>query len=230
MERPVADFQPRIIALTGPKTCGKDTLAKVLLRQDWNKDNYYTPYFKKTPMASGVKNICELVFGWPLQQQDDPLFKETVLEEWPMIEPRWAMMDIANFMRDKYGPDVWVHALQRYIQKLEEVDRHGAYIITDLRFPNELAWLKKNPNALVIYVHRTEAEEKLAAAQAAGDPKALNPSEAHYEEMRTGADAVLTNDAEIYKAQNNLVYAVREKFNHWIHWGVNGLQREGEYK
>lgn len=223
-------FQPRIIALTGPKMCGKDTMAKVLTAQNWNKDNFYTPFFKKTPMASGVKNICELVFGWSMGLQDDPLFKETLLEGWPFIEPRWAMMDIANFMRDKYGPDVWVHALRRHIGRLEHEDRHGAYIITDLRFPNELAWLKRNPEALVIYVHRTEAEEKLAKAQATGDPKALNPSEAHYEEMRKGADLVLSNDAEIYKAQNDLVQAVRGKYKHWIHWGVNNLQREGEYK
>lgn len=220
---------PRIIAFTGPKTSGKDTMASILFRQNWNHARKYVPIFKRTPFASGVKSICSSTFGWSMAEQDDPVFKETVLESWPNIMPRWALMDIANFMRDKYGPDVWVHALNRHIESLEKNDPHGAYVITDLRFPNEIAWLK-NMGALIIYVHRTEAEEALAEAQERGDEAALNPSEMHYPLMRESADLVLSNDAEIHKGQAQVMNMIRQRFDHWTYWGMGAFKREGEEK
>jgi NTP pyrophosphatase (non-canonical NTP hydrolase) len=209
---------PRIIAFTGPKECGKDTMAQVLFRQNLGKALGADKTFQRQPFAYGVKAICEMTFGWSMEEQDDAEFKETPLLEWPSIEPRWAMMDIANFMRDKYGPDVWVHALRRRLDKdLSSQHPAGAYVITDLRFPNEIEYLKKK-DALIIYVERDEAEEKLAKAKAAGDAKALNPSEAYYDLMKAEADIVLDNNRDIHKAHADVLSAVRTKFGFWGYW------------
>ena len=210
----------RIIAFTGPKTCGKDTMSKALLRQNKNSvlDKEF-PFFAHTPFALGVKTICHQVFGWSFENMEQAVFKETVLEEWPMCEPRWPMMDIANWMRDKYGPDVWVRTLARRLETFEAVDPHGAYVITDLRFPNEIEWLKKQ-GALILYVERDEAEEKLAKAKAAGDAKALNQSEAHYDLMRKEADYIVDNNQEIHHAQKDVMNLIRKRFGHWVHWGI----------
>jgi hypothetical protein len=216
---------PRIIAFTGPKTCGKDTMASILFQQNKQLSGKYTPFFMRTPFAGGVKQICHDVFGWSLEDQERFDFKETPLDVWPNCEPRWPMMDIANWFRDKYGPDVWVRTLQQRIETLERNDPHGAYVVTDLRFPNEMDWLDKQ-NSLVIYIDRPQAEESLAKGKAAGDAKALNPSEAHYEELRERADLVLANDAEIYKAQGQLMNHIRNRFDHWVYWQVGPFTKE----
>jgi hypothetical protein len=202
----------RIIAFTGPKTCGKDTMAKILFNQ--NKPD---TYFMKSPFANGIKTICSEVFGWNAEQMGDPEFKETVLQEWPNIEPRWAMMDIGNWMREKYGPEVWVNMLKRRIAAEKSLGYTGAFVITDLRFPNEIEWLMQE-NSLVFYVDRIEAESALSAAKVSGDPKALNPSEAHYDLMREKADYILDNNDEVYKGWNNVLTLVRKEFGFWRDW------------
>jgi len=205
----------RIVAFTGPKMCGKDTAAKAL----FNLNNPVVvpgqrSLFQKNPFAYGVKAICNLTFGWDFEQMDDPIFKETMLDEWPNCEPRWPMMDIANWMRDKYGGDVWVRAwINRVLPQFE------CQVITDLRFPEELEMLAQH-QACIIYIHRTEAEEALAKAKAAGDEKALNPSEAHYPLMRQKANFVLENDGEPFELRNAVLQAVRQHFGYWGHWGT----------
>lgn len=210
---------PRIIAFTGPKTCGKDTVAQVLLNQNHARTGPIHPYFARTPFAAGVKQICHDVFDWSHQDMDDPIFKETQLVKWPHIEPRWAMMDIANWMRDKYGADVWVKALDKRIRQMEAHNPYGAYIITDLRFPNEIDWLDTQ-NSLIIYIRRDEAEKALAKAQEEGDPKALNRSESHYAEMLERCDLVLPNDLDIHHAQHEAMNMIRARFDHWTYWRV----------
>jgi hypothetical protein len=217
----------RIIALCGPKTCGKDTMAQGLLKQNSQVPGKYIPLFKRTPFAEGPKTICHQVFGWSYEDMEKPEFKETVLDVWPYCEPRWPVMDIANWMRDKYGPDVWVNVLNNRLAEIERTERHGAYVITDLRFPNELTWLKEM-GALVIYVNREEAEQALEEAKAAGDPKALNPSEAHYEMLRVSADYVLDNNGSPYQGQHKLMDFVSAKFDHWVYWGMGPFAKPSE--
>lgn len=208
----------RLIAFTGPKTCGKDTASKGLLECNaHHQPDREHRFFKRLPLASGIKTICAAAFGWGEKDMDDPLFKETELNIWPGIEPRWAMMDIANWFRDKYGEDVWVHMHRRAVEKCEQWDKYGAYIITDMRFPNEYEYLREN-NGLLIYVERDEAEESLARAVAAGDPKALNPSEAHYAFLRKHSDIILDNNGTIARAHAQACEAVKEHFGYWGHW------------
>lgn len=217
-------MERRLIAFTGPKESGKDTLAKCLFSQNTPIAGKYFPFFMRQPFSYGVKSICKSTFGWSMEQQDDPVFKETCLEEWPRIEPRWAMMDIANFMREKYGPDVWVHALESRLQIAEKEDPHGAYVITDLRFPNEIDYLLRH-NALIIYVQRDKAEKALKEAQARGDEKALNPSEAYYALMREKATVVLDNNGNIHQGHAQVFKAVRSHFGGWSTWGVGQYVR-----
>ena len=206
--------RPRIIAFSGPKTCGKDTAASILFKQNDAKTQY-KKFFLKTPFAEGVKNICADVFGYSQQVMVDSELKERPTADWPHLEPRWPMMDIANWMRDKYGSDVWVRRLDRLILHAElSQEPYWAYVVTDWRFPEETDWLQKM-GALKIYIERPEAEAKLEAAKAAGDAKALNPSEAHYASTKEAADLIIRNDAAIHNLQNNVLMEVRSRYGFW---------------
>lgn len=212
---------PRIIAFCGPKECGKDTVAAGLRELNWStgSQGLSYPFFARTPFARGVKQICHDVFGWSWEDMDDAVFKATPTLEWPFVAPRWPMMDIANYMRDKYGPDVWVNTNARTIANLERESPYGCYLIPDLRFPNELEWLKKQ-NAFLVYVERDVAERKLAAAKERGDEMALNSSESHYDLLKSEADYILSNNGQIYEARNDIKLAVRARFEHWHYWNI----------
>lgn len=215
----------RVIAFCGPKTCGKDTAASALFKQNDIDEKKF--YFRRAPFAEGVKNVCREFFGWTLEQMDDSAFKETAIPFWPggpVMAPRWPMMDIANFLRDKYGPDI--HA-QRWQRQAEIFNAPGiAHVVTDLRFPNELEFMRAN-NALVIYVHREEAEQALEKAQAAGDSMALNPSEAHYTILRRYAEdygVVIHNDGQIHELQHKAVACVNNRLGHWKYWEATDME------
>lgn len=203
---------PRIIAFSGPKYSGKDTAASILFRQ--NETPGYANSFLRMPFAWGTKTICSLAFGYPEGLLEDPVLKETPTEDWPHIAPRWPMMDVANWFRDKYGEDIWVRVNKRRIIEQHAANPYWAYVITDWRFPQETTWLKAM-NALRIYISRPSAEEQLHEAQKAGDAMALNPSEMHYASTREAATHIIKNDAEPYKMHNQVLSAVRNHFGFW---------------
>lgn len=204
----------RVIALTGPKYSGKDTAAQAFLGK---------PNFVRAPMAEGVKNIVEEVFGWRPELYEDPVLKEKKLEEWPHIEPRWPLMDIANWMRDKYGGDVWARRWERKWTK-REASSVGAgfppstYVVTDVRFPDDEVPMFRRHNTLLVYVHSDVAETKLQEAQQAGDSMALNQSEAHYPRLRALANAVVTNNGTIAELHGQLQAVVQNAWGHWNYW------------
>ena len=221
----------RIVAFSGPKYCGKDTAAKILFRQN---DRYHKNLFRRAPMAEGVKNICREAFGYTDYELEDPKGKETKTDFFPFVEPRWPMMDVANFMRDKYGGDIWVQRWERVAlqneytpegeakcagETFDEWDARGwaCHVMTDLRFPEELEMLQRH-NACIIYIHRSEAEENLSSKQGAGDAMALNPSEAHYKLIRENATYTIYNDQEIHNLHNEVLSCVRNHYGYWDHW------------
>lgn len=229
----------RIVAFSGPKYSGKDTAAKILFLQN---NRYGKNIFRRAPMAEGVKNICREAFGYTDRELEDPYAKETPTDFFPFIEPRWPMMDIANWMRDKYGGDIWVRRWERValasnykkkevVEGLTSISNNlpesgwACHVMTDLRFPEELEMLKRL-NACIIYVHRREAEDNLAAKQGAGDAMSLNPSEAHYKLIRENADYTIYNDLEIHHLHNEVLSCVSNFYGHWGTWPAADLTQQ----
>lgn len=219
----------RVIAFCGPKTCGKDTAANALYDQNYPKAPNI--YFRQASFAEGVKNVCQEFFGWDHAQMAESTFKETPIPLWasgPEMAPRWPMMDIANWLREKYGFDI--HA-QRWERQAFTYDTPGiAHVVTDLRFPNELAYMKKH-DAFVIYVKRDQAEEALKSAKAKGDAMALNPSEAHYDlliQYARNHGRVIENNTTITDLHAQVQNAVKERFQHWGYWEAADMQTQVE--
>lgn len=201
----------RIVALCGPKYSGKDTAAKGLFAINTGESKNL---FRRTPMAEGVKNIVHDMFGIPHEVMEDPVLKELIYTPANII-PRWPMMDIANWLRDKYGGDIHARRWERIALASES---WGAHVITDLRFPEEVEMVRRH-EGLILYVQRPAAEEALAQSQQSGDAMALNQSESHYEMLQREADAVLLNDTTISNLHGQVQTAVKLKFEHWKFWG-----------
>lgn len=230
----VPKYPVRMIAFSGPKYSGKDTAAKVLFAQN---DKYHNTFWRhpfagdaEPGLLRGVKGICALAFGYTPEMIEDPVLKEVPTETWPFIEPRFPMMDIANWMRDKYGGDIWCRAHERNINP-----NYKAQVITDHRFPEEIEYLESwgmAPNyceALTLYIQRDEAEEALKAAQKSGSVMANNPSEMFYDKIKERAGlnsldnvhpqtVIIDNNGTIEQLHGQVLAAVRNHFGFWGHW------------
>jgi hypothetical protein len=202
----------RIVAFTGPKTCGKDTAADALLALNSSAGRQL---FERRQMADPAKTIASIAFGFPRNWADDQDRKEEPLSWWPNLCPRQLTIDVANWYRDKYTGEVWA-------RKWERDALHSdvpCQIIPDLRFPEELEMLRRH-HSLIVYVQRDSAEKALREAQAGGDEMAKNVSESHYDMLRKIANCRIDNNGPIHDLRNHVYAVVRNCFGHWSNWNI----------
>lgn len=126
-----------IIGLCGLAGSGKDTSANFIMEYD----NSY----QRLSFADAVKDIVALAFGWDrnlLQggTQESREWREKEDLFWG-VSPRKAMQLIAtdcfrNIIRD----DFWVKSIEKKIKDNPTQN----YVITDVRFPNEVKMIHQN--------------------------------------------------------------------------------------
>jgi len=145
-----------IIGICGFKGSGKDTLA------DWLVEN---KNFRKISFASVLKDIISILFNWNRKMMDgntieDRLFREKEDEWWSnklgiKCTPRWVMQNIGtDLFRKHFNDNIWIFALEKRLH--ENIDIN--FVISDVRFPNEIKFLK-SMNATLIYIEREDPEE-----------------------------------------------------------------------
>lgn len=125
-----------IIALTGQKQSGKDTIARAIIQND--------PSFVKYAFAEPVREAAKAFFGW-----DDSVFagdKEAIDEFWG-ISPREALQYIGTevgrqgfasafpMFHNTTGDQLWVKRFQKFAASLPMSNN---IVISDVRFENEL--------------------------------------------------------------------------------------------
>lgn len=125
---------PQIIAITGHKYNGKDTIGDYLV------SNYN---YTKLTFAEPIKKICQIVFGLNYDQLHGHL-KEVDDPYWA-TSPRKLMQFVGtelfrNHMHElipNINEDIWLCVLKKQIQDKLLVDNSMKFVITDLRFGNE---------------------------------------------------------------------------------------------
>lgn len=115
------------IALVGNMRSGKDTFADVLI----NEKGY-----TKIAFADELKRICKELFPEQFKNGN---------------KPREILQSVGKCMRS-IDYDVWVKALDRKIKQCNGKN----LVITDVRYPNEVAYLRNNGFIIVqIIVYRS---------------------------------------------------------------------------
>lgn len=137
-----------IVGLVGFIGSGKGTAGDILSELGFIKESF----------AGSVKDIASVMFGWPrhlLEGDTDESrkFREEPDEAWSKrfgrsFSPREALQKIGTEVgRDIFHTDFWVQALDA------KVESNKNYVITDVRFPNEIEWIR-NQGGIVIEVQR----------------------------------------------------------------------------
>jgi ABC-type oligopeptide transport system ATPase subunit len=174
-----------ILALSGKSGSGKDIVGKIIQYLiDKNKGGYlypnsqdnfefYCKNFKQKycdweikKYAGKVKEIASLLTGIPIEKFEDQEFKQKQMSEsWGMTYREFLQKLGTEAMRNGLHTNVWVNALLADYKespqnvlgnegyKLEDV--YPNWIITDMRFPNEMEAVVKR-KGITIRINRPE--------------------------------------------------------------------------
>ncbi len=121
----------KLIGLSGKKRSGKDSIGSYLEREH----GYTVDYFAK-PLKEAVRNT----FHWTKAHTDGDL-KEVVDPFWGK-SPRQVMQLWGTETGRAIDVEIWVKSFQLRVQHGLD-SGHVKYVITDVRFENEYAIIKK---------------------------------------------------------------------------------------
>jgi hypothetical protein len=128
-----------IIGITGRKYSGKDTVGEFLVK------NYN---YERIAYADALKDVARDIFNF----DDEQLYgskKEEIDEYWG-ITPRHALQFIGTDLfrnhigelKPQFEKDIWILVVKRKILKRLKENPNAKFVITDVRFPNELNAIK----------------------------------------------------------------------------------------
>jgi hypothetical protein len=127
-------MSPLLIGLVGKKRAGKDSFASILVEK-------YC--YKRLAFADPIKHVCRHLFDFNEDQLNGDA-KEIVDERW-CIAPREAFQIVGtDFVRHHLNEDHFIKLLDGKRSQIST-----PVVISDVRFPNEAAYVLKHGGILV---------------------------------------------------------------------------------
>ena len=120
----------KIIGITGPAQCGKDTAADYIIDK--------RPAYRKTSFADPIKEMLSTGLGLTSEQLYGGL-KDSMDNRYGCT-PRHMLQTLGTeWGRELIDSNVWVNAMESYL-----ADIGGTFIIPDVRFENEAELVRKH--------------------------------------------------------------------------------------
>lgn len=152
--------QPRIIAICGYAGHGKDSIGDMLFREH---------NFARMAFADPMRRMLEALLsiaGLPSSYIYDRQLKEQEIPGLGFSYRQLAQTLGTEWARKCLSEDFWVRTMAQRVNAAVNAARNPNVVITDLRFPNEEAWLRtigavivkvSRPNMPAVRVHESEA-------------------------------------------------------------------------
>ena len=191
-----------IIGVCGFIGSGKDTVADYLT-------NFHG--FRRESFANTLKDAVSAVFGWDRtmlegrtkearewREQVDPWWATRL--DMPNLTPRWVLQYWGTEVcRKAFHDDIWIASLENKLRNSKD-----EIVISDCRFPNEIASIK-NAGGKIVWVKRGPLPEWYDTAIAANSGKNIAVQELKIKKIHasewswigTEFDAVLDNNGTI---------------------------------
>lgn len=199
-----------IVGVCGFIGSGKDTIADYLV-------NFHE--FRRDSFASTLKDAVSAVFGWDRtllegrtkearewREEIDPWWAERL--SMPTLTPRWILQYWGTEVcRKGFHDDMWVASLENKMRQTKD-----NIVISDVRFENEVAAIKK-AGGIIVRVVRGQEPTWIRVGQEActGDAKAIRlmseEFKVHASEwswLGTEFDAVIDNNGSIDSLYNQV--------------------------
>lgn len=175
----------QIIGVVGFIGSGKDTVGDMLCDLGFKRDSFAAP----------LKDAVAIIFGWDRNKLDgkrkeDREWRDIKDEYWSealgkLVTPRLALQWMGTEAgRNVFGQSLWTASCINRIW----LDRPNSYVVTDVRFDNEIEALDK-VGALIIRIHRGPEPSYFEAAREFNDCKRLGVP------MRIAADKYIVDEA-----------------------------------
>jgi hypothetical protein len=204
-----------IIGICGFIGSGKDTAANYLV--GWHG-------FRRDSFAGALKDAVAAVFGWDRElleglttearawrEQVDPWWAERL--NMPNLTPRWILQYWGTEVcRQGFHDDIWIAALENRLRT-----RAGHTVISDVRFPNEIASIR-NAGGRIIWIRRGADPEWCSTLIEMRQNSTLGICTDYMQQFKVHAsewawvgtefDAVVDNNGsvdELYESLKNLV-------------------------
>lgn len=193
-----------VIGLVGFIGSGKNAVGEILTQ----KYGFFTDSF-----AAPLKDAVATIFGWSRDllegdTEESRQFRETKDEFWSQnldchFTPRLALQLMGTEAgRNVFGENLWSASAERRI-----IQREQNTVITDVRFPNEIATIRKL-GGLVVWVKRGANPDWYDAALAYNNSLLkVNKPDAHYSEwawIGQRIDAIIDNNGTFDDLQMNV--------------------------
>lgn len=128
-----------ILGLTGPAGCGKSTAAAHLVEDHG---------FAELQFAEPIRRAIAAIMGIELYELEYRLQNRTWKEGPHKLlgykSPRYAMQTLGTeWGRDLIHPGLWVRRVDRLIARAAEIEEPKSVVISDVRFPNEAALVRR---------------------------------------------------------------------------------------
>jgi len=145
-----------IIGVCGFIGSGKDTVADYLVNLH---------HFRRESFANTLKDAVAAVFGWDRTMLEGRTkqareWREQVDSWWaqrldiPHLTPRWILQNWGtNILRTGFHDDIWIASLENKLRNSQD-----DVVISDCRFPNEIAAIKQSGGIVVRVVRGAEPE------------------------------------------------------------------------
>jgi len=146
-----------LVGLIGLKGSGKDTLVKELERRNPNVK------IVNLKFARGIKRLLDDYFNIHVSVYEHPELKNKQIKRLGK-SPRQLMIELGSYFR-QITPECWINYIDNYLNEIRDNDyednegKKVIYIFTDVRFENEIAYLKSK-KATLINVERKDVYVK----------------------------------------------------------------------
>lgn len=134
---------PHIIGLLGRARRGKDTVANYIIKK--------YPCYTNIKLSKPIKDAAKSLYDFTYEQLEGSQ-KEIIDPRWN-ISPRDAMVFITSTFMNKMGTDFFSKRLFGEFDTSAEVSAQNYIIISDVRYENDLAEIKKR-NGIIIKIIR----------------------------------------------------------------------------
>ena len=182
----------RIIGIVGKKHHGKDTIADMFV------DRYN---FKKISFANPLKEGCRHIFGLTYEQLYGD--KKDVVDEYWRVTPRRLLQFVGTELfrnqLSKLIPDIGSSIWVKCVEKTILDNPNTNYVISDIRFQDELDMLKKH-NSFIFKVDRPDLSNRDEHISGKG-----------IDEIE-GYDKLVLNDSTIDKLHNEITRTINIKY------------------